>query len=202
MKEIIIKQPKQARSKEKFSAILSASSRVMAEYGYNKSSCARIALEADVGVATLYDYFSCKEAVFIAYLDRELELALAKVYQLSLDREVQAKQLLHTLLMVGVTFALEQKELIKALVTESVLLMDHLNFQQSAVQIEAIAYAFVARLDPSWKPHAEVELMLYTLTNIVVGSQLRLVFLPDDSFSPDEIVTELSAIVAAYIGFD
>ena len=79
MKEIIINKPQQIRSKAKFEAVLQALPRVLQELGYHKTTTARLAVEADISIGSLYDYFSCKEAIFIAYVDFELEKALEEV---------------------------------------------------------------------------------------------------------------------------
>jgi AcrR family transcriptional regulator len=43
------------------------------ESGYNETSMESIAAAAGIGKSTLYDYFDSKEAIMVAYFERELE---------------------------------------------------------------------------------------------------------------------------------
>ena len=44
-----------------------------------------------------------------------------------------------------------------------------------------------------------IELMIYSLTNIVLGFQFRIVLMPDERFSRDDIIDEITSIVSGYI---
>ena len=94
--------PQQKRSTAKFLSILRAFPRVVQTHGYDKASTEKIALEADVGIGTLYDYFSNKEAILVAYLDFELGLALDAVESASQDSTSTVIQALHELVVIGI----------------------------------------------------------------------------------------------------
>lgn len=66
------RRPKQARSIAKMNAIIDASARVLAAHGYSKATTEQIALEADVGIGTLYEYFANKDEVFNAYINSHI----------------------------------------------------------------------------------------------------------------------------------
>jgi AcrR family transcriptional regulator len=65
--------PQQARSRERYNAILDAAARLFAEVGYEAATTNAIAQEANVPIGSLYQYFSSKEAVLQALADRYLE---------------------------------------------------------------------------------------------------------------------------------
>ncbi|MEQ9529911.1 MAG: helix-turn-helix domain-containing protein, partial [Parvibaculaceae bacterium] len=57
------KQPKQARSKASYDAVVSAAARLLRERGYEALTTNHIAEQAGVGIATLYEFFPNKEAI-------------------------------------------------------------------------------------------------------------------------------------------
>ncbi|NRB39459.1 MAG: TetR/AcrR family transcriptional regulator [Pseudomonadales bacterium] len=198
MKEIIIKKPQQSRSKQKFSAILAACPRVLQEFGFKKSTAAKMALEADVSIGTFYDYFSCKEAVYIAYLDSELNKALDKVAKKAGSKNMAAKELLRQLITAGVDFAFQQREIIKIAFNHFPDQLHVISLEKSREKLQKIALAF-AHNQPIHFTNKDPELMMYTLTNIILGFQFRIVVMPNDGFSKDVIVDELTDIMANYI---
>src|SRR5690349_12023978 len=64
------KLPEQARSRETVDAILAATAKLCVRDGVEKTSTNRIAETAGVSIGSLYQYFSSKEAVLAALLDR------------------------------------------------------------------------------------------------------------------------------------
>jgi AcrR family transcriptional regulator len=64
--------------------ILGASIRLFSNKGFDATSIAEIMNEADLGVGTFYNYFTCKEQV-ISYLANELNQRLEKELLLGLD---------------------------------------------------------------------------------------------------------------------
>ena len=64
------KQPAQARSRETVDAILAATAKLCVRDGVEKTSTNRIAEAAGVSIGSLYQYFSSKEAVLAALLER------------------------------------------------------------------------------------------------------------------------------------
>ena len=203
MKDIIINKPKQARSKAKFSSILTACTRVFESKGYRKSTAAEIALEADVGIGTLYDYFSCKEAVFIAYLDTELVNALEEV-ELIVQRETESfSTLIRALCSVGISFAFNHKNMLSEIVVEEPEIVAKFKLADSRRKVFGIAQKAAIQF---WH-HQELEgvkdkpadLIVYSLTNIVLGFQLRIVMMQDGNFDQETLVDELSRTLLSYL---
>lgn len=198
MKEIIIKKPKQKRSQAKFLAILQACPRVLQDEGYKKTTTARLALEADVSIGSLYDYFSCKEAVFIAYLDYALNEALDEVEQEARYSTRDTLPTLKTLVQVGVDFAFEQREILKVVFTEFPTMLDKIDLADSREKVAGIALLFATRL-PANIDENKARLMIYSLTNIVLGFQFRIALMPDEGFEREQIVEQLFDIVSGYL---
>ena len=200
MKEIIKRKPKQKRALEKYEAILDASTRVLAEYGFKKTTTAKIALEADVSSGTLYDYFPNKESIFICYLDKELNKALEDVANKASQPTADEKELLKELLRIGIDFAFAHKEMLKVIFTEMPDMIHDIGLESSAQRIHEIAFTFANNRAIDIAGH-DINLLLYTLTNIVLGFQLRVVLLPDDSIKREDAINELFNAISRYIGF-
>lgn len=73
------KLPRQARSRATVDRILAAAARVLIAYGYDGASTNRIADEAGVSPGSLYQYFSDKDAITAAVLDRFVDDVSANV---------------------------------------------------------------------------------------------------------------------------
>ena len=198
MKTISIHKPKQHRSQQKFAAVLAACPQVMKQFGYQKSTSARIAVEADISIGSFYDYFSCKEAAFIAYLDQQLHSALSQVAA-DAQRQDQCKAaILRALIATGIDFAYQQRPMLQQIFSHSPQLLPVIDLSQSKQRILDIALIF-ADGDPA--PQADdFSLKLYSLTNIVLGFQLRIVFMADEGFSRKALVDELMRIIQPYTG--
>lgn len=91
---------------EKRDEILVAAAGLFIEGGYDETSLAKVAAAADVTTTTIYWYFSDKDALLVAVLDRLLEQALADAA--GLRSQPWADQLL---------WSLERLEQFKRLVT-------------------------------------------------------------------------------------
>ena len=64
------------REKQKIkrhAAILNSAAKIIRRQGYRKTTMENIAAEAEVGVATVYNYFGTKENIFRAIFDPELQ---------------------------------------------------------------------------------------------------------------------------------
>jgi AcrR family transcriptional regulator len=66
------KHAQQARSRATVAALIEATAQVLAREGYGRASTNRIAAVAGVNIATLYQYFPCKEALVAALIDQHL----------------------------------------------------------------------------------------------------------------------------------
>ncbi len=201
MKEIIIKTPRQKRSKLKFSSILQATARVLACDGFQKTTTANIAIEAEVGIASVYDYFSCKEALVIALVDNELKQCLAQVLEKA-EQGINAEDSLQALIEEGIGFAIEQQVLLRTLFIHMPEYIAEINLVQSREAIQAIALQYAQQHQYAIKPlnsEQDVNLLLYSLINIVLGFQFRIAIMQDQSFDKGLVVEQLMVIVRPLI---
>lgn len=67
------KSPRQARSRATVERIIDAATRVLADSGYHHASTNRIAAEAGVSPGSLYQYFSGKDEIVAAVIERVVE---------------------------------------------------------------------------------------------------------------------------------
>lgn len=81
--------PQQKRSKQKVDAIIRHTLRIIEKEGYPRATTARIAKEAGIGLASLYEYFENKEDIILAALEvesaavwRAVESGLLKINEL------------------------------------------------------------------------------------------------------------------------
>ena len=68
-----LKEPRQARSRETFEAILQAAAQVFERKGYAGATTNRIAERAGVSIGSLYQYFPNKDAILVALAERHLQ---------------------------------------------------------------------------------------------------------------------------------
>ncbi len=199
-KDISIKQPKQYRSKLKFESILAASARVLADKGFVKTTTAEIALEAEVGIGSVYDYFSNKEAILIAYIDDQLGQALNKANHLSLNKHLDGEAMLRDFLTVGIDFAIAQKEVLQTLFLHMPQYVENIELTKSQALIQQIAQQFAARQLGSQDINPrDLELTLYGITNTVIGFQFRIAVIQDNPFEAEELVEQLYNMIAPQI---
>jgi AcrR family transcriptional regulator len=71
--ELRRKKPRQARSQQRVDALLDAAASVIAESGYEAATTNAIAARAGVPIGSLYQFFSNKEALLEALLERYAE---------------------------------------------------------------------------------------------------------------------------------
>lgn len=74
-KVLVRTQPKQQRGRQRVEAILNAASDIFAEVGYDAATIIEIAARSDTSVGSLYQFFSNKEAILQAIIERYVAAA-------------------------------------------------------------------------------------------------------------------------------
>lgn len=197
-KEILIRKPIQRRSKSKFEAVLAALPQVLQQSGWAKTTTAQLALEADISIGSLYNYFSCKEAVLLGYLDDRLQRALETVLQAISLHRMQPAAFVREFVRIGVDFAYEHRTLIRIVLQEFPEKILNLDLSASRDMIRQIILHAAQDVRLNLK-NRDPQLVAYTLSNIVLGFQFRTVILPDESMSREAIVDELTEIITLYL---
>jgi AcrR family transcriptional regulator len=80
-----LKRPRQGRSRATVDAILTATSRVLVDDGYERATTNRVAVVAGVSVGSLYQYFPSKDALVGAVIERHFDQRLA-LFSASLEQ--------------------------------------------------------------------------------------------------------------------
>jgi AcrR family transcriptional regulator len=198
MKEIVIRNPLQARSRATFTAILDALPQVFRQVGYARLTTEKIALEAGVSIGSLYNYFNCREAVVAAYLDRELNEALDAVLIASRDQGCTSADFVRNLVDVSVDFDYRHARLLNALLRTSPELALYAAAPESRETAVEIMFALRGRASFQFRDR-DPDLAAFTLTNIFWGFRYRLAVLPPDHLSTKQIKSELSEIIQSYM---
>src|SRR5215204_5343820 len=84
-------------------AILDATDRLLARFGYRKMTVEDIAVEAGIGKGTIYLHFSSKEEVVLSHIDRIVERLNARVQEIARS-EAPAADRLRLMLLTRVLF--------------------------------------------------------------------------------------------------
>jgi TetR/AcrR family fatty acid metabolism transcriptional regulator len=87
------------RTSQKYDAILEASIRVIAKYGYHRSQISEIAKEAGVAGGTIYLYFENKEDLLISIFREKIGHFVRKAKQRLALSSCPKKQLFHIILL-------------------------------------------------------------------------------------------------------
>ncbi|MCB1615132.1 MAG: TetR/AcrR family transcriptional regulator [Pseudomonadales bacterium] len=164
-----------------------------------RTRTAQIALEADVNIGTLYDYFSSKEAVFVAYLDRELQRVLEAVATKASTASLTPYDMTKAYVRISVEFAYDQREMIKVMMTEFSAVIPELKFAKNTKElIRAIGLNFEGneKIRPKRR---DSDVMVFTVTNVFFGFFFRIVSMPNEKFDEELVVDELTTLIHHYI---
>ncbi len=104
-------------SEEKREIILRAATRAFAEKGFSAVGIREIAREADLNSATLYHYFSNKEGIYAAVLERTFDQLVEILHEISM-REMEPEALLRFAIDRYIDFIKDNRDVVKILIHE------------------------------------------------------------------------------------
>ncbi|HQQ64488.1 MAG TPA: TetR/AcrR family transcriptional regulator [Pseudomonadales bacterium] len=197
-KKIWIRKPLQQRSKAKFDAVLAALPQVLHQCGWRKTTTAQLALEADISIGSLYNYFSCKDAVLLAYLDDRLHVALDSVLHAVSESDFDPYRFIRAFVSSGVDFAYEHRDVLRIALQVFPEKMLDPDLADSRAKLLQIINQSAAKKTFTLKKR-DPRLATYTLANIILGFQFRTVVMPDEGLKREAVVEELSEIIANYL---
>lgn len=168
--------PKQQRSRERVERIVAAAAEVISESGVDGLSIVAVAKRTGISAATIYRYFTDRDELAAAYLDREMEKLDAAVAQafLELDR-VSLRTLFRMSLLAHLRHHQEHPEAVpawfgsprSAVVDERVKLMDlrTAEWLQHAVEANAMIRADAPDYRPDIFTRLTDRILEYILTS-------------------------------------
>ena len=191
--------PRQARSRAKVEAVVEAFPRVVAEHGFHRATTTEIAREADVAVATLYQYFGSKEDVLAAYLEREVERHMRTIETLAVAVDVaDPGQAMRALLGQAVGFAHRHRDLLRQVLFEVPGVLETPSLLRVEERIVDVARAFGASR-PELAEVDDVDRLVWVLIQTVYGFLLRVVIAGPGGLGREEITDELDGLVNGYL---
>jgi AcrR family transcriptional regulator len=195
---------KQRQKRE--NAITEAAMRLLSEKGYRNTSIEEIAGEAEVGTATVYNYFKSKSELFMSIIGREVESLLARGEKAVVSPPASARDAIYKL--VETYFKLFARRYSKQLMREIivVLFIEQLSIRKRLMGLD---YALIAQLTRLLKncqdrgqvkpglPVAEAALTIYVLT---MGDAIA--FIVDDDMTLQSFLDTLKRqITMLFEGF-
>ncbi len=109
------RRAKQDRARLTVTALVEAAAQVLLSEGYARATTNRIADAAGVSVGTLYQYFSCKDAIFDALIQREIDTLENTLHHVAPNPKQSLAEGLRTLLREIVRARPEMPSLYRAL---------------------------------------------------------------------------------------
>lgn len=185
------------RNTDREQRILNAAARLIAHYGYDKTTVSDIAHEARVSKGAVYLHWDSKEALFEALLLREM-LAFTVQWLEQVERDPDGGQL-HALYLHSLA-VIEQQPLLKALITrDQRVIGDFLRRQDATLYAQRSGFnqEFIRLMQTAGVVRADVDpqMVAYVLNCIRAG----MVFV--EELMPPEQVPPLAAAIGGLADF-
>ena len=193
------KQPRQARSRVTFDALVESCTRLLGEMGYQAVTTNHVAERAGVAIASLYEYFPHKDAIVAQVAERlgqrvmeQLTLAVPEVLTQAPDKAVNYWiQTIYTVLS-------RERELLRVFYYE-VPYTNRLPVVRGIVP-RLIAFSQNMRDQAGHKvvmQHQEAS--LYLIVNLVSNTIIQMILDPPADIDRDEILLVLSVRIQSWI---
>lgn len=193
------RRPVQARSLAKYQRILEVAPRVLQEKGYSGCTTELIALEAEVSIGTLYEYFVNKDDIFTRYLNEKMKAVTGQVTaQLAAKVSQPPGEILRWMISLGVDAVLDQHAVMRVLIREIPGLWEAQVIR--VIETRILAYAdFIYAQRGSSLTREDFQTVLVMLTQMVVGFYMRMGMAGESELSRQVIKRELVTMVRGYI---
>ena len=192
------KSPKQERSKELVNAIYEATVRILPKVGSYQITTKKIAEIAGVSIGSLYQYFPNKEALLGSLMDFMMKETTEKAYRKMDELEgLPLDQFVANFIDFTVDLFLSEKEKIGEIYRRA----PELSRIPSLLKLRRESVDRLAKLLRVQRPELnEVDSVriVFIAANSVLGVIHTMVYDPEQTYSNEEIATELKAMVKAY----
>jgi AcrR family transcriptional regulator len=186
------KRPVQRRSQQTFDALVEATTNLLVERGFARTTTNHIAERAGVGIASLYEYFPGKEAIVAQVAERLVARVLARLGEGATRAtdgdEVEAMR--HWIEWIHDTLAREKKLI--------AVFLYQVPFTEELVSIrnvrdELLTFSRRVRLHSGGRIRADVgDTTLHLVVNLVTSTILQLLFDPPPDVSRRAMLDELA----------
>jgi AcrR family transcriptional regulator len=186
------KRPVQRRSQQTFDALVEATTNLLVERGFARTTTNHIAERAGVGIASLYEYFPGKEAIVAQVAERLVARVLARLGEGATRAtdgdEVEAMR--HWIEWIHDTLAREKKLI--AVFLYQVPFTEELESIRN-VREELLTFSRRVRLHSGGRIRADVgDTTLHLVVNLVTSTILQLLFDPPPDVSRRAMLDELA----------
>lgn len=189
----------QARSRAKYDAILEASTRVLLESGYRKTTTENIALEADVAIGTLYEYFRNKDDIFAAYIKQQMRQAMSHMAEEVLaNLGASVDEMLELIIHIGVEFILERQQIFGVIVREIPELWEAEVINKIDDKVIEIILNYADHQESTLSKEKRRDMAAF-LTNVIMGVYMRLTVVGLNGLKSKDLEQELLCVIRGYI---
>lgn len=191
-------KPKQKRGQMRVDAILNAASEVFAEARYENATIIEIARRADTSVGSLYQFFTNKEDILKALVERYVERAEAVFAGMVVEAfpEMSLEQIVQSILVPLKAFIRNNRDF-------QVIFSNAAGSQFVAETIKAMDDAFLARTDVSlaaaYPNLTAKERRKYSLVCMVAMKGILTLAHHSSELTLDEVFEELEAVYLRYL---
>jgi AcrR family transcriptional regulator len=191
-------KPKQKRGQMRVDAILNAASEVFAEMRYENATIIQIAARADTSVGSLYQFFSNKESILKALVERYVERASTVFAGMEVESfpNMTLEQSIQSIIAPLKEFIRDNRDF-------QVIFSNAAGSAFVAETIRAMDNAFLARTDkalgaayPNITPH---ERRKYSLVCMMIMKSLLMLAHHSSELTLDEVFEELEAVYVRYL---
>jgi AcrR family transcriptional regulator len=181
---------KQKRKREE--AIVAAAKKLITEKGYRNTSIEEIAEQAEVGPATVYNYFNSKAGIFLAIFKEEVAVLLKNGEKITAHPPDKPEEAVFKL--VGVYFgdflARYSKKMLREILV--IFLIEQLSVRKDLLGLDYVLMSQITSLLNIYKNHgqikpeldtAEIALIIYTM---IMGDIVG--FIVDDDMTLDNFL--------------
>jgi AcrR family transcriptional regulator len=193
------RKPKQARSVSAVDAILTATTWVLAERGFARTTTNEIAEVAGVNVGTLYRYFPSKDAIIGELIEREARATLQSVEQVLTDgRAMSTEAVLHAL----VTTMVDERRLDARVHRE---LVEQVGRSNRVSVLRNLEHDIAARLlafmreRSGTEPHVDAPVSAFIVLHAVEALVHAIVFLRPPNVGREEAIDAAVRLVARFL---
>lgn len=192
------RKPKQARSLQKYNAVLDATSRVLARDGYAKTTITELSHEADLPYATIYQYFENKDDIMVAWIERLIDEIYSQLILSHKDVATVNIETIETLVSSALAIVSVNKESMREMFSGMPqMLTSHLLMIMEDKTVELIHELFAEKISELDFPDLSYSLRL--LTRMIIGFILQTILHQQETIHTEKDAEEISLLVSLYL---